>query len=73
MLAMGQCLVIDVEPLESPIPPADLAVSARMSPAERLREAVSWNRLASEAAIAGERARKEGHPSTKMTEALWPD
>jgi transcriptional regulator with XRE-family HTH domain len=73
MLSMGLRLVIDVEPLESQISPADLAVSARMSPAERLREAASWNRLASEAAIAGERARQKGHPATRGSEEQSPN
>lgn len=68
LLAMGQRLVLDVEPLMSPIPLSELAVSAQQSPAERLREAVSWNRLASELAIAGERARLEGHPATHRSE-----
>jgi transcriptional regulator with XRE-family HTH domain len=52
LLAMGQRLLLDVEPLRSPIPSADLALSAQLSPAERLRKAVSWNRLASELALA---------------------
>jgi transcriptional regulator with XRE-family HTH domain len=68
MLAMGQRLVLDVEPLESPIPAEELAVSVQLTPAERLREAIGWNRLASQMAIAGERARREGHPATRRSE-----
>lgn len=68
LLAMGQRLVLDVEPLKSPISAAEPASSARESPAERLREAVSWNKLASELAIAGEQARREGHPATRRSE-----
>ncbi len=33
-----------------------------MSANERLREASSWNRVASQLAIAGEKARSEGRP-----------
>jgi transcriptional regulator with XRE-family HTH domain len=65
LLAMGQRLVLDVEPLKSPVSSAELALSAQLSPAERLREAVSWNKFASEVAIAGERARREEHPATR--------
>jgi transcriptional regulator with XRE-family HTH domain len=67
MLAMGQRLVLDVEPLESSVPTVELAASAQLSPAERLREAISWNRLASQLAIAGERARREDHPATRRS------
>jgi transcriptional regulator with XRE-family HTH domain len=68
MLAMGQRLVLDVEPLESPVPGDKLAVSAQLTPAERLREAVEWNLAASQLAIAGEKARREGHPATRRNE-----
>lgn len=68
MLAMGKRLVLDVEPLESPVPADELAVSAQLTPAERLREAIGWNRLASQLAIAGEKARLEGHPATRGIE-----
>lgn len=65
LLAMGQRLVLDMEPLKSPVSSAELALSAQLSPAERLREAVSWNKLASEVAIAGARARREEHPAAR--------
>lgn len=68
LLAMGQRLVVDVEPMSSPVPRAELVASARLTPAERLREAIGWNRLASQAAIAGERARRERHPATRRSE-----
>lgn len=64
MLAMGQRLVLDVEPLESSVPVDEPAVSAQLTPAERLREAIGWNLMASQLAIAGEKARREGHPAT---------
>lgn len=68
MLAMGQRLILDVEPLESSVPSSELAVSALLSPDERLREAVEWNLVASQLAIAGEKARREGHPATRRSE-----
>ena len=66
LLAMGQRLVLDVEPLESPVIAAELVAATAMTPAERLREAIGWNRVASQLTSAGERARQEGHPA-----ALW--
>jgi hypothetical protein len=36
-----------------------------MSPAERLREASSWNRVASQLAASGDRARRAKHPATR--------
>jgi transcriptional regulator with XRE-family HTH domain len=68
MLAMGQRSVLSVEPLESPVPVVELAASIAMTPAERLREASSWNRVASSLAGAGERARREGHPATERND-----
>ena len=65
MLAMGQRLVLDIEPLESSVPADELAVSARLTPAERLREAIGWNLMASQLAIAGKKARRELHPATR--------
>ena len=69
LLAMGQRLILDVERLRSPVSSAELALSAQLSPAERLREAVSWNKFASEVAIAGKRARREEHPATRRKAA----
>lgn len=68
LLAMGQRLVLDVEPLEGPVPADELAVSVQLTPAERLREAIGWNLMASQLAIAGAKARREGHPATRGTE-----
>lgn len=68
LLAMGQRLALDVEPLESRVSADELAASAQLTPAERLREAIGWNQLASQLAIAGERARQEGHPATRRIE-----
>jgi transcriptional regulator with XRE-family HTH domain len=67
LLAMGERLDLSAEPLETRVPAAELAAAAAMSPQERLREAMSWNRVASELALAGERARRAGHPATKRS------
>lgn len=67
MLVMGQRPVLRVESLESPVPETELAVSARMTSDERLREATGWNRVALQLAQAGERARREGHPATQRS------
>lgn len=69
LLAMGENLRIDTEPLETPVPSADLAFAATMTPSERLREAASWNRVASQLALAGREARRRGHPATKLDDS----
>lgn len=68
LLALGRRPVLSVEPLEGPVPQSELAATEAMPPSERLREASSWNRMASRLAVAGERARREGHPSTARRE-----
>lgn len=65
LLAMGERLVLSVEPLASPVPQVELNAAATMSAKERLHEAASWNRVASQFALAGEEARRAGHPATK--------
>lgn len=67
MLAMGERLDLKVEPLAAPVPTADLAAAAAMSAGERLREAASWNRVASQLALAGQEARRASHPATKRS------
>jgi transcriptional regulator with XRE-family HTH domain len=69
MLAMGERVIWGVEPVESPVPTDDLTARAMMTPSERLREAISWNLVASELALAGEKARQEGHPATRRSQA----
>jgi transcriptional regulator with XRE-family HTH domain len=64
MLAMGMRAELKVEPLESPVPDAELAAAAATSAAERLREAAGWNRAMAQLAAAGDRARGAGHPAT---------
>jgi hypothetical protein len=42
---------------------------ARMTPHERLREAASWNLVATTREIAAAKARKASHPATILSEA----
>jgi transcriptional regulator with XRE-family HTH domain len=65
MLAMGLWPILEVEPLSGPVPRSELAVGGGMPASERLREAASWNLVASRLAIAGEQARRDGHPATR--------
>lgn len=65
LLAMGERLVLNVEPLQSPVPLVELDAAATLSPSERLREAASWNRVASQLALAGRDARRVGHPAMR--------
>jgi transcriptional regulator with XRE-family HTH domain len=58
LMVLGERLEIASVPLVA----AESAV--RLSPRERLREAASWNLVASELEIAGSEARKAGHPAT---------
>lgn len=67
MLAMGERLQVIAEPLEAPVSAEDLAAAAAMTPSERLREASSWNRVASWLALAGREAREAGHPATRLS------
>jgi transcriptional regulator with XRE-family HTH domain len=68
LLALGRRSVLSIEPLESAVPQVELGVIGVMSPGERLREASSWNRVASRLALAGEQARREGHAATVRRE-----
>jgi transcriptional regulator with XRE-family HTH domain len=68
MLAMGERIALGLEPLESKAPAAELAAAGAMTPEERLREAASWNLMASQLEIAGEQARRAGHPATRVND-----
>jgi transcriptional regulator with XRE-family HTH domain len=58
LMVLGEGLELNTVPLVE----ADVAwLSAR----ERLREAASWNLVATKLEIAGARARKAGHPATR--------
>lgn len=67
MLVLGRQPVLGVEPLESPVPPSELAVGSETTARERLREAISWNLVASRLAALGEQARTDGHPATRRS------
>ena len=64
LLALGHRPVLSIEQLDGPVPQSELAATDAMLPGERLREASSWNRVASRLAVAGEQARSEDHPAT---------
>lgn len=68
LLALGRRCVLSVESLDGPVPQSELAATDAMPPSERLREASSWNRMASRLAAAGEQARSEDHPATARRE-----
>lgn len=68
LLALGHRPVLSVEPLDGPVSHSELVAVESMSLSERLREASSWNRMASRLALAGEQARSEDHPSTVRRE-----
>lgn len=62
LLVLGERLELNAAPLaEVEGPVEDLTAG------ERLREAASWNLVASELEIAGARAREAGHPATRLT------
>jgi transcriptional regulator with XRE-family HTH domain len=67
LLAMGMRLRVGAEPLQAPVPAGDLTAAASMTPGERLREAASWNLVASQLTLAGRKARREGHPATRLS------
>jgi transcriptional regulator with XRE-family HTH domain len=55
MLSLGLRVGIDITPLEHRIDPAELRIGASMSPAERLAEAASWNRVSTALTAAARR------------------
>lgn len=65
LLAMGERPVVCTEPLALDADPAALRAGAALSPAERLREAASWNLVAGRLELAGAAARRAGHPATR--------
>ena len=68
LLALGRRPVLGVAPLDGRVAQSELVASGGVSASERLREASSWNRVASQLAIAGERARSEDHPATRSNQ-----
>ncbi|MDQ3588071.1 MAG: helix-turn-helix domain-containing protein [Actinomycetota bacterium] len=64
---LGNEASIEATPLFAGLSAGELASARDLTPAERLREACSWNLVATELEIAGERARRAGHPATRLT------
>ncbi len=62
---MGEQLVVETAELGTSLDCETLAVARKLSPVERLRESASWNLAATKLEIAGEQARRRGHPATK--------
>jgi transcriptional regulator with XRE-family HTH domain len=60
LLVLGERLELDITPL------AEAGGYAPLTVRERLREAASWNLVASQLEIAGAQARKAGHPATRL-------
>lgn len=56
LFVMGETAALDVTRLEGDHDDAHLAGLLRRTPSQRLELAMSWNRLAGEVALAGERA-----------------
>ncbi len=64
LLVLGERLELDSAPLgEAEIPAASLSAG------ERLREAASWNLVATKLEIVGAQARRAGHPATRYTQS----
>lgn len=59
LAAMGECLQVEAGPMSREYDPLHMRASLRRSPEERLRLAISWNRLAGRLAEAGARARSD--------------
>jgi transcriptional regulator with XRE-family HTH domain len=60
LLMLGERLELDTVPLAA----AEGEV-VQLTPRERLREAASWNLVATKLEIAGAQAREAGHPATR--------
>lgn len=65
MLALGRRSILRFEPLEGPVSHEELGGAGDLTPDERLREAASWNRVASQMGLQGAEARRQGHPATR--------
>jgi transcriptional regulator with XRE-family HTH domain len=63
LLVMGERLALASTPLAAD--DRSLAARRAQTPADRLREAASWNRAATAIEIAGAAARRAGHPATR--------
>ncbi len=64
---LGEEAGITTTPSCASLPTKELASSKALTAEERLREACSWNLVATQLEIAGARARRTGHPATRLT------
>ena len=64
LMVLGERLELDTAPSM-----VSGGAVARLTPRERLREAASWNLVATKLEIAGAEARKAGHPATRLRQA----
>jgi transcriptional regulator with XRE-family HTH domain len=62
LIVLGERLQLDTTPMPDVEPAAAVPPTKR----ERLREAASWNLVATQLEIAGAQARKTGHPATRI-------
>ncbi len=62
LMVLGERLDVDTEPL------TEASEIVPLTPRERLREAASWNLVATKLEIAGAQARKAGHPATRCVQ-----
>ena len=62
LLVLGEHLELGAVPLGEAQGPV-----TQLTARERLREAASWNLVATELEIAGARARRAGHPATRVS------
>jgi transcriptional regulator with XRE-family HTH domain len=67
VLTLGLRPVLTIEPVDCRVPRSELAAGAEMTARERLREAASWNLVASRLALAGEAARAADDPATRRS------
>lgn len=65
LLAMGERPSLTTEKLRHDVDTDDLS-GGRLTPRERLREAASWNLVASRLELAADEARRAGHPATRL-------
>lgn len=63
LLVLGHSLVLEATPTRAPA-----GGEAVLSACERLRESASWNLVATRLELAGEEARRAGHPATRRSD-----
>lgn len=64
---LGEEATIETAPVFARLGADELATARALTPTERLHEACSWNLVATQLEIAGERARRARHPATRLT------